>query len=70
LKSNAIRLILALTFASLSTSAFAHAQVGEATGFLTGFLHPLTGLDHVIAMVAVGLWGAQLGAPAIWMLCR
>ena len=66
--SNAIRLILALTFASLSTSAFAHAQVGEATGFLTGFLHPLTGLDHIIAMVAVGLWGAQLGAPAIWML--
>jgi urease accessory protein len=66
--SNAIRLILALIFASLSTSAFAHAQVGEATGFLTGFLHPLTGLDHIIAMVAVGLWGAQLGAPAIWML--
>jgi urease accessory protein len=66
--SNAIRLILALIFASLSTSAFAHAQVGEATGFLTGFLHPLTGLDHIIAMVAVGLWGAQLDAPAIWML--
>ena len=61
--SNAIRLILALIFASLSTSAFAHAQVGEANGFLTGFLHPLTGLDHIIAMVAVGLWGAQLGAP-------
>ena len=31
-------------------------------------LHPVSGLDHVLAMVAVGLWGAQLGAPAIWLL--
>jgi urease accessory protein len=68
LKTNAIRLVLTLVFASLSTSAFAHAQAGQATGFVTGFLHPLTGPDHIIAMVAVGLWGAQLGAPAIWML--
>jgi urease accessory protein len=35
---------------------------------VSGFLHPITGLDHLIAMVAVGLWGAQLGAPAIWIL--
>ena len=48
--------------------AFAHAQKGEAAGFVTGFLHPISGLDHVLAMVAVGLWGAQLGAPAIWLL--
>jgi urease accessory protein len=48
--------------------AFAHVQQGEAAGFLTGFLHPISGLDHVLAMVAVGLWGAQLGAPAIWVL--
>jgi urease accessory protein len=48
--------------------AFAHAQKGEAAGFVTGFLHPISGLDHVLAMVAVGLWGAQLGAPAIWVL--
>jgi urease accessory protein len=68
MKTNSIRLPLALAFAALSTSAFAHAQIGQATGFLTGFLHPLTGLDHIIAMVAVGLWGAQLGAPAIWLL--
>ncbi len=68
MKSNAVRLALALAFTGLPATAFAHAQVGEATGFLTGFLHPLTGLDHIIAMVAVGLWGAQLGAPAIWML--
>ena len=48
--------------------AFAHAQQGEAKGFLTGFRHPISGLDHVLAMVAVGLWGAQLGSPAIWLL--
>jgi urease accessory protein len=49
-------------------SAFAHTQKGEAAGFLTGFRHPISGMDHVIAMVAVGLWGAQLGAPAVWLL--
>lgn len=49
-------------------SALAHPQKGEAVGFLTGFRHPISGLDHVLAMVAVGLWGAQLGAPAIWLL--
>lgn len=49
-------------------SAWAHPQKGEAVGFLTGFRHPISGLDHVLAMVAVGLWGAQLGSPAIWLL--
>jgi urease accessory protein len=49
-------------------TAAAHLQQGGATGFLTGFQHPVSGLDHVLAMVAVGLWGAQLGAPAIWVL--
>jgi urease accessory protein len=49
-------------------SAHAHMQQSEAAGFLTGLLHPISGLDHVLAMIAVGLWGAQLGAPAIWVL--
>jgi len=49
-------------------SAFAHPQKGEAVGFLTGFRHPISGLDHVLAMIAVGLWAAQLGNPAIWLL--
>jgi urease accessory protein len=48
--------------------ALAHPQAGEAKGFLTGFRHPISGLDHVLAMIAVGLWGAQLGSPAIWLL--
>jgi urease accessory protein len=46
----------------------AHVLQGEALGFATGFRHPISGLDHVVAMIAVGLWGAQLGAPAIWLL--
>jgi urease accessory protein len=49
-------------------AAWAHIQSGEAGGFVSGLSHPVSGLDHVLAMVAVGLWGAQLGAPAIWML--
>ena len=46
----------------------AHVRGGEAIGLVSGLQHPVSGLDHVLAMVAVGLWGAQLGAPAIWLL--
>jgi urease accessory protein len=53
---------------ALVQPAFAHAGTGAAFGFLSGFLHPITGPDHLVAMVAVGLWGAQLGNPAIWVL--
>src|SRR5262249_21342876 len=49
-------------------AALAHTENGEGGGFLSGFKHPITGIDHVLAMVAVGLWGAQLGPPAIWIL--
>ena len=48
--------------------AWAHEGEGLSGGFVSGFLHPLFGPDHVVAMVAVGLWGAFLGAPAIWVL--
>jgi urease accessory protein len=51
-----------------TSEAHAHVLEGEAAGFLTGFGHPVSGLDHVLAMIAVGLWGAQLGAPALWLL--
>ena len=61
-------LLIAVLLALSAQPAFAHPQKGEAVGFVTGFLHPISGLDHVLAMVAVGLWGAQLGAPAIWLL--
>ena len=49
-------------------TGWAHVESGQAGGFLSGLAHPVSGLDHVLAMVAVGLWGAQLGMPAIWVL--
>jgi len=58
-------LVLATQFSQV---AEAHIRKGEASGFLSGVRHPISGLDHVLAMIAVGLWGAQLGAPAIWVL--
>lgn len=48
--------------------ASAHEGSGVAGGFVSGLLHPVLGWDHVVAMVAVGLWGAFLGRPAIWVL--
>lgn len=52
---------------TLPTPLAAHEGT-TATGLLSGLYHPISGLDHVLAMVAVGIWGAQLGAPAIWVL--
>jgi len=63
-----LRLVGVVSFALLASAAGAHSESGQAAGFLTGMMHPISGLDHVLAMIAVGLWGAQLGAPAIWLL--
>jgi urease accessory protein len=51
-----------------SLPAFAHEEQGQAIGFLAGLAHPVSGLDHVLAMIAVGVWGTQLGMPALWVL--
>ncbi|MGH7675313.1 MAG: HupE/UreJ family protein [Gemmatimonadales bacterium] len=51
-----------------ATPAWAHAERGAAAGLLAGLHHPVSGLDHVLAMIAVGMWGAQLGPPAVWVL--
>lgn len=61
-------LILALAAAGFAEPALAHQQEGVAGGFISGFSHPIFGPDHLVAMVAVGLWGAQLGKPGIWVL--
>ncbi len=66
--STRVRWLLLLAGVAISGPVVAHEQQGQAAGFITGLLHPVSGLDHVVAMVAVGLWGAQLGAPAIWLL--
>lgn len=64
------RLILSCFLCLLTTSVvFAHADASSLQGgFSSGFMHPLSGLDHVVAMIAVGLWGVFLGRPAIWVL--
>jgi urease accessory protein len=63
---------LALIFAALAVPVFATpalAHTGEdISGFASGFFHPLFGWDHIAAMFAVGLWGAFLGRPAIYLL--
>lgn len=46
--------------------AFAHMGIGEHQGFLIGFIHPFSGFDHLVAMIAIGLWAAQMGGSARW----
>jgi urease accessory protein len=60
------RLGLATLLSLASAPAFAHAGAGTASDFTHGFMHPLGGLDHVLAMVTVGLFAALLGARALW----
>jgi urease accessory protein len=48
--------------------ASAHTGVGDATGFWHGLEHPIGGLDHILAMIAVGLWAAQMGGKALWLV--
>ena len=60
--------LVLVIFLVLAPSARAHVEGGQAVGFVTGLQHPWSGLDHVLAMIAVGLWGAQLGNPALWVL--
>jgi urease accessory protein len=62
----AIRSAAALAAILAPTAAWAHPGHGEAVGFVQGFVHPVTGLDHVLAMVAVGLFAANLGGRALW----
>jgi urease accessory protein len=57
--------LLAACAALLAGPAQAHDGTGLAGGFASGFMHPLGGLDHMLAMVAVGLWGAFLGRPLV-----
>ena len=48
--------------------ASAHTGVGDTSGFWHGLAHPIGGLDHILAMVAVGLWAAQIGGKALWIV--
>ena len=54
---------------ALAAPAFAHTGIGaHSHGFAAGFLHPLMGLDHMLAMLGVGVWAAQLGKRATWLV--
>lgn len=61
--------VLAATMLAASAStAFAHTGVHTSAGFMAGFSHPLMGADHLLAMVAVGLWAGAMGGRAIWLV--
>src|SRR5262245_49507207 len=59
---------IALVFALVSSAANAHTGLGHTHGFVRGFLHPIGGVDHVLAMIAVGLFAAHLGGRALWLV--
>lgn len=61
-----ILLLFALVFSS--TNLFAHPLSGTQSGFSNGFFHPLSGLDHILAMLAVGIWAVQMGGKAKWII--
>jgi len=60
----AVFLLLALS----SNTAYAHVGIGVASGWSHGLLHPFLGLDHLCAMIAVGLWAKQMGGRALWLI--
>ena len=60
--------VLAVSLLGLAGSLHAHPGSGGASGWMAGLHHPVSGLDHVLAMLAVGLWAAQLGRRALWLL--
>jgi len=62
------RLLILIALSIYAGMADAHVGAGVSGGFTSGFTHPIFGWDHVAAMFAVGLWGAFLGYPAIWIL--
>ena len=61
-------LLAAAAFAASTVPAFAHLDPAEHGSLLAGFTHPLSGLDHVLVMIAVGLWAAQIGGRALWVV--
>jgi urease accessory protein len=65
-----IAALAAIMGGALTSPAWAHTGIGlfGQSGFAAGFLHPLMGLDHELAMVGVGVWALHLGKRAIWLV--
>jgi len=61
-------LLAALALAAATAPAFAHTGIGAHASLFAGVVHPFSGLDHILAMVAVGLWASQQGGRAMWVL--
>ena len=59
---------LSLGVLATTAPAFAHLALGDHGSFVSGFAHPLFGLDHILVMVAVGMWAAAAGGRAIWLI--
>lgn len=58
--------MMSMLFLSMPAIAAAHSGISATSGFISGFGHPLTGFDHLLAMLAVGLWAAFLGGRSVW----
>ena len=63
-----LKWLIAIPLALVPAVASAHVGVGDTNGFVHGFSHPLSGLDHILAMVAVGLFATCLGGRALWLV--
>src|SRR5271156_212734 len=63
-----LRLFVIVGLSVMSTAASAHVGVGDTNGFIHGFSHPLSGIDHTLTMIAVGLFAAHLGGRALWLV--
>jgi len=63
----ALRSVL-ISLALIPGAALAHTGAGHTDGFVHGFLHPIGGLDHLLAMIAVGMFAAYLGSRALWLV--
>ncbi|HBO84932.1 MAG: urease accessory protein UreJ [Deltaproteobacteria bacterium GWC2_42_11] len=57
-----------LTIIFMPSLVYAHTSVGHTAGFTYGLSHPLGGIDHILAMLAVGIWAAQTGGRAVWSI--
>ena len=68
LTSVAIRMAIITVLVLTPAIALAHTGHADANGLVHGFIHPATGIDHVLAMIAVGVLAAQLGGRALWLV--
>ncbi len=66
MRQKIVKIIMLLSL--LPGMALAHTGVGETTGFMHGVGHPIGGADHLLAMIAVGIWAAQIGGRALWVV--